>query len=41
MCQCQIPANRVAAYVGHRLSEAAASDLPNSARGVGASAGTR
>ena len=27
MCQCQIPANRVAAYVGHRLSEAA-SDLP-------------
>jgi hypothetical protein len=27
MCQCQIPANRVAAYVGHRLSEAAY-DLP-------------
>ena len=27
MCQCQIPANRVAAYVGHHLSEAA-SDLP-------------
>jgi hypothetical protein len=32
MCQCQIPANRVAAYVGHRLSEAAASDLPISAQ---------